>query len=95
MCFARLVFRDSIYDAASLIRPLQETFGDTKMIGPGNDTNQGSIWERLKVAVTSKEIATSACSLLTTYNKSIHKDEKAYQWAQADGALPKLKVWEA
>ncbi|KAG4435089.1 hypothetical protein IFR05_009424 [Cadophora sp. M221] len=65
------------------------------MVGPRNDTVQGSTWEPLKVAVTTKETTTSACSLLTTYNKSIHTGEKAYQWAQAEGALRGLKVWEA
>jgi hypothetical protein len=50
---------------------------------------------RVKVAVTACNTRDSACSIITSYNRSPFHPSRPYKWMQATDDHMDVKVWEA
>lgn len=89
---ARLLFKDSIYPASG--PTIQSIVGDSLLCGPRESLFQKRPAEHKRAGVLTTCSETGEWCYFASYDKSTHEKEACYSWAQEDGALSNVKIWQ-
>lgn len=89
---ARLLLRDSFYPEAG--PTIQSVIGDGLLRGPRQSLFEERPAEQKHLTLAATEASEGKWRIFTSYDKSTHEDAICYMWAQQDGALSDVKVWQ-